>query len=62
MADHKILTDLKQCMRRAHSDADRDACQVTFEQAGGKVTQEGGKVFAAPDGSEGFVTTGGKVF
>jgi len=62
MPDHKILKDLKQCMRGAHSDADRNACQLSFEQAGGKVTQAGGKIFTAPDGSQAIIQTGGKIF
>ena len=63
MPDHKILVDLKQCMRNAKGDPVKmAACEATFVQAKGTVTQDGGKVFKAPDGSEGFVTTGGKVF
>ena len=60
--DHKILGDLKKCMRAAKNDAERKACETAFSQAGGAVAPEGGKVFTAPDGSAGFVTNGGKVF
>ena len=61
--DHKILVDLKQCMRTASGvQAEMDKCEATFKAAGGTVVQDGGKVFKAPNGSEGFVTTGGKVF
>jgi hypothetical protein len=63
MPDHKILVDLKQCIRQANgAQAAMDACQATFVQSGGKVAQEGGKVFTAPDGSTTFVSKGGKVF
>ena len=60
---HKIITDLKQCMKAANGDkAKMAACETTFTTAGGKVTATGGKVFGAPDGSEAYVTNGGKVF
>ncbi len=62
MADHKSLSDLKQCMRQAHSQADRDACELTFTKAGGTVVAEGGKVFTSQDGGQAFVSKGGKVF
>jgi primase-polymerase (primpol)-like protein len=63
MPDHKILSDLKQCMRNCNgSKACMDACEATFKQGGGTVVEEGGKVFTAPDGSKGYVTKGGKVF
>jgi hypothetical protein len=61
--EHQILAELKRCMRDCHGNQDcMDACQAAFEQAGGTVTPDGGKVFLAPDGSEAFVTNGGKVF
>jgi hypothetical protein len=61
--DHKILVDLKQCMRKANGvKTEMDKCEATFKGAGGTVVAEGGKVFGAPDGTEGYVTTGGKVF
>jgi hypothetical protein len=63
MADPKILTDLKKCMRDCDGDPTcMAACELAFKQAGGTVTAEGGKVFGTPDGSKAFVTTGGKVF
>jgi hypothetical protein len=56
----KQITTLKQCMRAAAGDKTKmDACEKAFK---GTVAADGGKVFTAPDGSEGFVTTGGKVF
>lgn len=61
--EHQALARLKQCIRNCGGDqACIDACQAEFEQAGGKVAPDGGKVFTAPDGSEIFVTDGGKVF
>ena len=61
--DQKILADLKKCMKDAKGDPGRmDACQTAFQQAGGTVTPDGGKVFATPNGSAAFVTNGGKVF
>ena len=61
--EHKILVELKKCMRDAKGNqAAMDACEVTFVNAGGKTSEEGGKVFIAPDGSQGYVTKGGKVF
>jgi hypothetical protein len=63
MPDHKILVELKQCMRDADGDpAKMLACEVKFQQDGGTTHQDGGKVFTAPDGSTAFVTEGGKVF
>lgn len=63
MPDHKILADLKQCMRKCNGNqACMDACEAEFKKAGGTVSEDGGKVFTAPDKSEGFVTKGGKVF
>jgi hypothetical protein len=57
------ITTLKECMRKAKGDqAKMNACETAFKAAGGTVTADGGKVFSAPDNSEGFVTTGGKVF
>jgi hypothetical protein len=61
--DHKVLADLKKCMRDCNGDpACMDACQLEFEKAGGTVKADGGKVFIGPDGGEAFVTKGGKVF
>ena len=61
--DQKILADLKKCIKDCNGDpACMDACEVAFEQAGGTVTPDGGKVFSTPDGSAIFVTKGGKVF
>ena len=63
MAGNPILKDLKQCMRKANGDkAKMAACETAFKNAGGSVSPDGGKVFTAPDASEGFVTNGGKVF
>jgi hypothetical protein len=63
MPDHKILADLKQCIKNCNGNqACMDACEAAFKQAGGTVTAEGGKVFSAPDGTKAFVSTGGKVF
>ena len=62
IADSQLLKDLKKCMREAADQNARDACQATFEAAGGTATEDGGKVFSAPGGSEAFVTNGGKVF
>ena len=59
----KILADLKKCMRDCNGNTACMAnCQKTFEDAGGTVTPDGGKVFSTADGSAAFVTTGGKVF
>jgi hypothetical protein len=59
----KQITTLKQCMRDANGDPTKMAnCEKTFKATGGKVAQDGGKVFTAPDSSDAFVTTGGKVF
>jgi hypothetical protein len=59
----KQITTLKQCMRAANGNQTKmNACETAFKAAGGTVTADGGKVFSAPDSSEGFVTTGGKVF
>jgi hypothetical protein len=51
-------------MRAAHgTKALMDACEKKFTDANvGTVTSDGGKVFSISDGSEAFVTTGGKVF
>jgi hypothetical protein len=59
-----VLADLKKCMRAAHgTKALMDACEKKFTDANvGTVTSDGGKVFSISDGSEAFVTTGGKVF
>ena len=62
MAEAKIVTDLKTCMRAATTSAQRTTCETKFKAGGGIVTPDGGKVFQAPDGSAAFVTTGGKVF
>jgi hypothetical protein len=59
----KQITTLKQCMRAAKGDPTKmAACEATFKASGGTTAADGGKVFTAPDNSEGFVTTGGKVF
>jgi hypothetical protein len=59
----KQITTLKQCMRDAKGNkAKMDACEAAFKATGGTAVAEGGKVFSAPDNSEGFVTNGGKVF
>jgi hypothetical protein len=61
--DHKILVELKQCVRNCNGNqACVDACLVTFQQAGGTVTADSGSIVTAPDSSNGFVTKGGKVF
>ncbi len=62
MAEHKSLTDLKQCMNKAKNDNDRTVCETTFKAAGGTVTATGGKVFSSQDGAQAFVSQGGKVF
>ena len=56
------LRNLKVCMKGAKTQADRDACQATFENAPGGGTTTGGKVFGTADGNGVFVTDGGKVF
>ncbi len=69
MPPNDPLRALKQCMRAAHGDPQKmHDCETDFIDAGGTVsdggaaTQEGGKVFGAPNGGKVFVDNGGKVF
>ena len=59
--ENQAIKKLKQCMKTATTQGDRDACQAAFEQSQGATTT-GGKVFSTPDGNAVFVTNGGKVF
>ena len=55
------LKKLQVCMKGANTQAERDACQATFEKSQGATT-DGGKVFGTADGNGVFVTDSGKVF
>ena len=61
MPESRGTQELKQCMKAATTQAQRDACQARSSRAQGATTT-GGKVFGTADGNGVFVTDGGKVF